>query len=187
MKPGLKKMLTGGGLCALGVIGGPAAIISLLVLGHTEKTTFEIPGEASIAVTEAGTYNLWYAYRTTHEGRVYNHSKDLPDGTEIQVLDANLQKIPLAEGSGMTTSTGNRESVRIGYVEIDEPQLIHIRVYGGEEERIFEFKKNRTLTFVAIIPVIVMISMASVVAGFIFLLVGLVAMNSKPKATASSS
>lgn len=142
MKSGTKLIIAGASLIALGTFILPAAIIVPILLSDSNQTTFIVPGKAQIQVETPGRHYLWNNYQTIYKGKSYNRPKTIPDGTEINITNAeNGAPFEFIGNGSMTSSSGSNAKITIGYIEVTEPCTIDIEITGNSNECIFSFSK----------------------------------------------
>lgn len=143
MKKGLKTLIVGVVIMAVGVFVIPLLLIAPLFTAETNEVQFIVPITFQTTVNEPGKYYLWNVYQTIHEGKSYNQSTDIPNGAQIIISDANGN--PFEFKSDGASISGNNSSTyynNIGYVEIETPGEIIIKVTGIKQPRIFSFSRS---------------------------------------------
>ncbi|MBT4823185.1 MAG: hypothetical protein HN742_29070 [Lentisphaerae bacterium] len=152
MRTGIKTIIAGVILFPLGACVVPLAIVLPLILRDSDEEQFTVPGKAQIAIQEPGRHYLWNDHETIFEGRSYNRSADIPDGTQIMITNAQTGEQFDFVGDA-SISSGSRGGARktIGYVEIQTPCTVEIEVVGGDCERVFSFSEFELLPMLGLI------------------------------------
>jgi hypothetical protein len=136
----MKKLIFGILLCVAG-FAVPTALLVPLILGlRNDTVVFKAPAEVEVRVEEAGRYYVWNEYRTLYEGRTYAQSKSLPSGMTFSLTDPETgEELPFAADFSISSTTGEREKMSVGYFDIEDPGAYLLRIQGLEEPRIFSF------------------------------------------------
>lgn len=146
MKPGVKTIVVGGAIFLLGAFVVPVALLLPLILeGSRQDAQFKVPGTIEFVVEKPGRYYLWNDFKTVFDGKSYARPKDLPDGMEIRIQDADGRPIQFVSDGLVSMSSGGNAKRSVGYVTLVSPGKLTINVSGEAEERIFSFAPSRML------------------------------------------
>jgi hypothetical protein len=179
MKRGTKVFISGLILTIVGAFLVPYMMIMPLFKAEYPEFKFKNPGKDNISLTEPGKYYLWNDYQTVYEGKVYNTSKQLPNGTTVKIFDLNSGKeLKFNSDSSISVSMGNDAQNSIGYVEISGPQTLDIQIESGEE-RVFTFAQSRFMKILKSITGAIVLTAVLTVSGIIFIIWGIIRMTSK--------
>lgn len=165
MKKGLKTLIAGVLLFAVGAIVVPLTIVLPFLLSDSDKNQFLVPGDLEVEVTEPGRYYLWNDHQTVFAGESYNRSESIPDGAKIRVSTAGGADLTFTASTSTTVSSGESSKRSIGYVEVTAPETLTVSVSGDFQERVFSFSKSIILKMFGLIFVGVGVSMLLTVCG----------------------
>lgn len=130
-----------------------------LILGKSNEVRFKAPGSVEAVVQVPGRYYIWNDYQTMFEGKSYQRSKSLPDGTQIQIRNPQGGLLPFVGDTSISSSRGSSAENSVGYVEIVSPGKVKIEITGGNEERIFSFSQSRILKIFGLVAAGLILSM----------------------------
>lgn len=143
MKKGLKTLIAGIVLLALGIFAVPLTFVVPLINIESNEVQFIVPATFRTKVDEPAKYYLWNIYKTMHEGKKYNQSVDIPDGVQIQIADANGKPMELiTDGASFSGNSISTYYNSIGYIDIESPGEITITVTGIKQPRVFSFSRS---------------------------------------------
>jgi hypothetical protein len=145
MKPGIKKIITGGVIFFVGAFVIPLSFVLPLILHHEQESQFKAPGNTEITVTKPGRYYLWNDFRTIYDGKSYDRSENIPDGLDIRIQDADGHQLQFVSDGSISSSSSTSAKKSIGYVEVERAGKVTINVRGGSENRIFSFSQSGLL------------------------------------------
>jgi hypothetical protein len=165
MKKGLKTLIAGILLFALGAIVVPLTIVIPFLLSDSDKNQFLVPGVLEVEVTEPGRYYLWNDHQTVFEGQSYLRSESIPDGATIRISNADGEDLTFTGNTSTTVTSGNSSKRSIGYVEVTNPEKLKVSVTGDFKERVFSFTKSIVLKMFGLIFAGVGVSMVLAVSG----------------------
>jgi len=144
MKRGIKTTITGAILLVAAFVVPFLSILPFL-LKHQNENQFKIPGSIQVTAEKPGRYYLWNDFRTVLDGRTFNQSEHIPNGLNISVEDSNGRKLAFVSDTSISSTNGSSAKNTIGYVEIEHPGKVTVRVSGGSEERVFSFSQSGLL------------------------------------------
>lgn len=183
--PGIGKIVLG----ALLLIGGPFALfVWFFVAIFTSSGSdyqFIAPGEFEMLVEDPGNFTLWNSYAVSYEGKRYSSGPDLPHGMEIAVFAENRSELAFIPRTGTSVSSGSEAKESVGYVKVEDPGFIRFLVSGDFEKRVFSVSKGGPGDIFRILLISILVGAASVIAGIIFLVLGLVAYSNARNAQKS--
>lgn len=151
MKPGIKKIITGGVTFVVGAFVIPLLFVLPLIFHHEQQSQFKIPGNTEVAVTKPGRYYLWNDFRTVYDGKSYDRPENIPDGLDIQIRDSDGHQLQFVSDSSISSTSSASAKKSIGYVEVEHPGKVTIEVKGGSENRIFSFSQSGLLIMFGLI------------------------------------
>src|SRR6185503_14332979 len=97
--PGKRWYVLAGAVALAGFLAA-AAVIASLIFQYDEGVQFLAPGSKTLDLAK-GRHVVWNDYVTVFEGRSYDSSKNLPDGTQVTVTDGS-GAVALRRTSGST-------------------------------------------------------------------------------------
>lgn len=174
MKTGLKPLILGLILIAIGVFVVPLALLLPLVLADSDELTFLAPSAVEYSAQEPGRYYLWNTYQTVFDGKSYRRSIELPDGIEIQVQDAHGQELDFITDTSISSRSGSQEKQSIGYVEVLKPTELSLMIAGEVDARVFSFGRSKWVQMLALIFGGAAASALIALAGVSFVVIGIV-------------
>ncbi len=124
-------------------VAGGGAVLLMSNIEQAPIGRFLAPGDAAITVTDDGTYNVWYEFKTIYDGTVYNKAAELPDGWKIKIVRADSGEpiaLDMPRGYGRTT-TELIEGYVIGQADLQAGQY-HIAVTGDSDQRVISVTKD---------------------------------------------
>lgn len=124
------------GAAALAGFLAAAGVIASLLFQYDEGVQFLAPGSKSLDLAK-GRHVVWNDHATVFEGRSYDSSKNLPDGTQITVTDASGATVALRRTSGSTFRGGGTERVSVVEFEVPRPGRHEVTVRGHFPPRVF--------------------------------------------------
>lgn len=151
MKSGIKTIIAGVVMFIFGAVIVPLLFLFPLIFGKSNEVQFKVPGTCEVSVEKPGCYYLLNDFQTFYDGRSYNRSETVPDGTEIKILNSDGTELHFASDTSFSFSSGSSSKKSIGYVDIKSSGKIKIEVSGGNEERVFSFEP---LSFVKVIGLV---------------------------------
>ena len=152
MKKGIKTLITGILLSAVGAIVVPIAVVLPLILDKSDQQQqFVVPSTTEVEVGEPGRHYLWNDYQTFYDGKNYSQSKSIPDGIEIHVADLDGKSLPFTSDTSISSSVGSYSKNSIGYVEVDSPGKLTVAVSGSPDNRVFSFSKSEIMKILGLI------------------------------------
>ena len=124
-----------------------AILVWRFVASFQPAVWFMAPGEAQLTLSRPGEYILWHEHRTVYQGRTFDVSPRMPDGTRYRVSGPDGD-VPLLQGDGATklqTSNDGREgrSVSVARFEAVHPGSYRVSVEGAFEPRVMAVGPNR--------------------------------------------
>jgi uncharacterized membrane protein len=132
--PGKRWYVLAGAVALAGFLAA-AAVIASLIFQYDEGVQFLAPGSKTLDLAK-GRHVVWNDYVTVFEGRSYDSSKNLPDGTQVTVTDGS-GAVALRRTSGSTFRGGNTERVSVLEFEVTQPGRHEITVHGAFSPRVF--------------------------------------------------
>jgi uncharacterized membrane protein len=129
------------GAVALAGFLAAAALIASLIFHYDEGVQFLAPGSKTFDLAK-GRYVVWNDHVTVFEGRSYDSSRTLPDGTRITVTDASGATVTLRRTSGSTFRVGGTERVSVLEFEVTQPGRYEVTVRGDFPLRVFSVGPN---------------------------------------------
>jgi uncharacterized membrane protein len=123
------------GAAALAGFLAAAGVIASLIFHYDEGVQFLAPGSKTLDLAK-GRHVVWNDHVTVFEGRSYDSSKNLPDGTQITVTDASGVTVALRRTSGSTFRGGGTERVSVLEFEVTQPGRHEITVRGDFPRRV---------------------------------------------------
>jgi uncharacterized membrane protein len=128
------------GVVALAGFLAAAGVIASLVFQYDEGVQFLAPGSKTLDLPKRRQV-VWNDHVTVFEGRSYDSSKNLPDGTQILVTDASGAAVELRRTSGSIRG-GNTERVAVLEFDVTRPGRHEITVRGNFPPRVFSVGPN---------------------------------------------
>jgi len=164
VKKGIKPLSIGVLVLVIGI-----ALIPLIVLKVIKSTPepqqFLVPGKVEVSVSEPGKYYLWNDHQTFYEGKFYNSGDTLPN-VEFYVTDETGKRLSVKKDASTTIDLGETSKKSIGYIDVENSEMLTIGVEGEFNERVFSFSENHALRIIGAI-------MGGFVCAGILLFVGL--------------
>jgi uncharacterized membrane protein len=113
------------------------------VAAFEPATRFLAPGEVQVSVTVPGDYIVWHEHRTVYQGRAFNVSQAMPDGTRYRVMGPDGRSITVEPQSGMTSEGSEGRSVSVAHFQAPISGTYRVFVEGGSEQRVMAVGPNR--------------------------------------------
>jgi uncharacterized membrane protein len=132
--PGPGWYVLAGAAALAGFLAAAAVIVSLIFQYH-EGVQFLAPGSKTLELAK-GRQVIWNDHVTVFEGRSYDSSKNLPDGTQIRVTDSDGATVALRRTTGSTFRGGGTERVSVLEFEVTQPGRHEITVRGDFPPRV---------------------------------------------------
>jgi uncharacterized membrane protein len=124
------------GAAALAGFLAAAGVIASLIFQYDQGVQFVAPGSATLDLAK-GRHVVWNDHVTVFEGRSYDSSKNLPDGTQFMVTDGSGAVVALRRTSGSTFKSGGIERVSVLEFEAARPGRYEVTVRGDFPPRVF--------------------------------------------------
>jgi uncharacterized membrane protein len=124
------------GAVALAGFLAAAAVIASLILHYDEGVQFLAPGSKTLELAK-GRHVVWNDHVTVFEGRSFDSSKNLPDGTQFTVTDSSGATVALRRTSGSTFRSVGTERVSVLEFEVTRPGRHEVAVRGTFPPRVF--------------------------------------------------
>ena len=129
------------GVAALAGFLAAAGVIASLIFHYDEGVQFLAPGSKTLELAK-GRQVVWNDHVTVFEGRSYDSSKNLPDGTQITVVDSSGAAVALRRTSGSTFRGGGTERASVLEFEVTQPGRHEITVRGNFPPRVLSVGPN---------------------------------------------
>ncbi|GHB92575.1 hypothetical protein [Cerasicoccus arenae] len=142
MKKGLKTLIVGILLFAVGTFVVPIAFILPIILDGADERQFIIPGTTEVEISEPGRYYLWNDFQTVYSGKSYSRSNSIPDGLEITITKQDGEGLAFSSDTSISSSSGSSSKNSIGYVEVSSPCKLTVSVLGNSDKRVFSFSQS---------------------------------------------
>jgi uncharacterized membrane protein len=123
------------GAAALAGFLAAAGVIASLIFHYDEGVQFLAPGSKTLDLAR-GRHVVWNDHVTVFEGRSYDSSKNLLDGTRITVTDSGGATVALRRTAGSTFRGGGTERVSVLEFEVTQPGRHEITVRGDFPPRV---------------------------------------------------
>ena len=144
MKRGIKTIITGV-MFLVAAFVVPFLFVLPLLLQHQNENQFKVPGAIEVVVGKPGRYYLWNDFQTVYNGKSFNRSERIPDGLNIQISDSEGHPFNFVSNTSISSTNGSSAKNSIGFVEVDRPGKVTVRVSGGAEDRVFSFSQSGLL------------------------------------------
>jgi hypothetical protein len=96
------------------------------------------PGQATINVSQTGTYLVWNDYQMVFQGRSHDDAEVLPGGWQFEITqEATGRTMEVGSTKNITRHINNNKSSCIGSVQITEPGNFTLRATGPDTPRVF--------------------------------------------------
>jgi putative Mn2+ efflux pump MntP len=176
MKKGVKKIIGGGLLFAIGVVLPFAFIIPIFF--QEDDAILRAPGSVEITIDKPGRYYLWNNYSTVFEGRSYSFDKELPNGLSFSLIEEDSSStIPMKSDLSISSASGSEKKSSIGYFKLMKPGQYTLSISGNTEERIFSFGESifgNVVLFIGRIMIGVLLAVAAVVGALVLIVLGII-------------
>jgi uncharacterized membrane protein len=133
--PGRGWYVLAGAVALAGFLAAAAVIVSL-IFQYDEGVQFLAPGSKTLDLAK-GRHVVWNDHVTVFEGRSYDSSKNLPDGTQTRVTDGDGATVELRRASGSTFRGSGTERVSVLEFDVTQPGRHEITVRGDFPPRVF--------------------------------------------------
>ena len=120
-----------------------AVLVWRFLAAYEPPARFLAPGEAQLAVARPGHYVLWHEHRTIYEGRAFDVSAAMPDGTRYRVYGPDGGSIPVEPYAGMSSKDSDGGSVSLAHFQAPLPGTYRVAVDGLLEPRVIAIGPNR--------------------------------------------
>ncbi len=120
MKKGIVLIVAGVIVMVLG-FAVPALILLPLLVGGDDNSQFLVPGSKEVVIDDAGTYYLWYNYRTVFDNRTFSDAESLPENLRFVMRDLSDNSVlELTPCTSMSSKSSSSEKRTIGYYTLKE-------------------------------------------------------------------
>lgn len=136
------------------------------------SVVFLAPGQAEIAVAEAGRWYLYHDHRTTFDGRSFSQSPGLPHGATFRLMDSSGGIVPVApDPAQIAVHAGGTDSVSVVCWDL-ESGTYTVTVDGFADEVVCSMGEMRVLGFLVDLLKAVGLSLILLVVGIVSILSG---------------
>lgn len=135
-------------------VGAPVFMVFSMIGHFSSGEEFFVPGTHALSLKEPGEYVIWNVVSEFRDGRQYEFSNNLPNGTHIKVINGSTGKeIPTEGTMNSSESSGTTERSSICSFKVQTPGAYSVVVDGTSDQRLLMIRHAITANLLWLILV----------------------------------